>query len=133
MEYSNYSNVFSAKNVAKLPENTGMNKHAIELEKSKQFIFEFIYSLRLVELETLKTYIKINLANSFIRLSKFPARALILFDRKPNRNFCLCMDYWNLNNLTIKNQYPLSQIDESLDWLSQAKQFIQLDLINAYN
>ena len=34
-EYSNYSNVFSAENAAELPENTGINEHAIELEKGK--------------------------------------------------------------------------------------------------
>ena len=81
----------------------------------------------------LKTYIKINLANGFIRPSKSFVCAPILFDQKPNRSLHFCMDYWGLNNITIKNQYPLSLISESLDWLSQAKRFIQLDLINAYH
>ena len=35
VEYSNYSDVFSAENAAELPENTGMNEHAIELEEGK--------------------------------------------------------------------------------------------------
>ena len=65
-EYSDYSNVFSAENVAELPENTGMNEYAIELEECKQPPFGPIYILGLVELETLKTYIKTNLANGFI-------------------------------------------------------------------
>ena len=43
-----------------------MNKNAIKLEEDKQPPFDLIYSLGLVELETLKTYIKINLANNFI-------------------------------------------------------------------
>ena len=103
MEYSDYGNIFSAENVAELPENTGMNKHAIELEEDKQLPFGPIYSLGLVELETLKTYIKINLANNFIRPSKSPAGALILFDRKPDGNLCLYVDYRGLNNITIKN------------------------------
>ena len=55
LKYSDYSNVFSAKNAAELLENTEMNKHAIELEKSKQPFFRPIYSLGPVELETLKT------------------------------------------------------------------------------
>ena len=63
---SDYSNVFSAENAAKLPENTGMNEHAIELEEGKQPPFGPIYSLGSVELQTLKTYIKTNLANGFI-------------------------------------------------------------------
>ena len=102
VEYSNYSNVFLAENAAELPENTGMNEHAIELEKGKQPLFGSIYSLGSVELETLKTYIKTNLANGFICLSKSPAGALILFDRKPNGSFRLCIDYWSLNNIISK-------------------------------
>ena len=132
VEYSDYSNVFSAQNVAELPENTGMNEHAIELEESKQLPFGPIYSLEPVELETLKTYIKTNLANGFIRPSKSLARAPIFFDRKPNRSLRLCVNYWSLNNITIKNRYPLPLIGESLDRLGRAKRFIQLDLTNAY-
>ena len=131
-EYSNYSNVFLAENAAELPENTGMNEHAIELEEGKQPPFGPIYSLGPVELETLKTYIETNLANGFIRPSKSPVGALILFDQKSDESLRLCVDYWGLNNITIKNRYPLPLIDESLDWLGQAKQFTQLDLTNAY-
>ena len=80
-------------NTAELLENTRINKYAIKLEKDKQSSFRLIYSLRLVELETLKIYIKTNLVNAFIRLSKFPARAPILFDKKPDRNFRLCVNY----------------------------------------
>ena len=130
-EYSNYSNVFSVENIVKLPKNTGMNKYAIELEKSKQLPFRPIYSLGPVELETLKTYIETNLANGFIRPSKSPAEVLILFNRKPDGSLCLCMDYWDLNNIMIKNQYPLPLIRKSLNQLGQVKRFIQLDLTNA--
>ena len=131
-EYSNYSNVFSAENAAELPENTRINEHAIELEEGKQPPFGPIYSLGPVELETLKTYIKTNLANSFIRPFKSSAGAPIFFDRKPNRNLRLCVDYRDLNNITIKNRYPLALIGKSLDRLGQARRFTQLDLINAY-
>ena len=110
-----------------------MNEHAIELEEGKQPPFGPIYSLGPVELETLKTYIETNLANGFIRPSKSPAGALIFFDRKPDGSLRLGVDYWGLNNITFKNQYPLPLIGESLDWLGQAKQFIQLDLTNTYH
>ena len=123
-EYSDYSNIFSVKYVAELPENTRINEHAIKLEKGKQSLFGPIYSLRPVKLETLKIYIKINLANGFIRLSKSPAGAPILFDKKPDKNLRLYIDFRGLNNLTIKNQYLLPLIDESLDRLGRAKQFI---------
>ena len=80
-----------------------MNEHIIELEESKQPPFGPIYSLGPVELETLKTYIETNLANGFIRLSMFPAGALILFDRKPDKSLRLCVDYRGLNKISIKN------------------------------
>ena len=92
-EYSDYSDVFSAENAAELLENTGINEHAIELEEDKQSPFGPIYSLGPVELETLKTYIEINLANSFIRSSKSSVRAPILFDRKPDGSLRFCVDY----------------------------------------
>ena len=93
MEYSDYSDVFLAENVTELPENARINEHAIELEKGKQPLFRPIYSLGPVELETLKTYIKTNLANGFIRLSKSPTRAPILFDQKPDGSLRFCVDY----------------------------------------
>ena len=132
-EYFDYSDVFSAENTVELPENTGMNEHAIKLEESKQPPFGPIYNLGPEELETLKTYIKINLANGFIRPSKSSAGAPIFFDRKPDGCLRLCVDYRSLNNITIKNQYPLPLIGESLDRLGRAKRFTQLDLTNAYH
>ena len=81
----------------------------------------------------MKTYIETNLANSFIRPSKSPAGAPILLDRKLDRSLRLCVDYRGLNNITIKNQYLLPLIGESLDQLGRAKWFTQLDLTNTYH
>ena len=103
VEYSDYNNVFLAENAKKLSKNTRMNEHTIKLEESKQPLFRPIYNLGPVELETLKTYIKINLANGFIQPSKSPAGALIPFDQKLDGSLYLYVDYWKLNNITIKN------------------------------
>ena len=73
VEYSDYGNVFLAKYKAELPENIGINKHVIQLKEGKQPLFRPIYSLEPIELETLKTYIKTNLANGFIWPSKSSA------------------------------------------------------------
>ena len=81
----------------------------------------------------LKTYIEINLANDFIRPSKSFGGASILFDWKPDRSLCLYVDYSRLNNIPIKNQYPLPLIVELLDRHGRAKRFTQLDLTNAYH
>ena len=62
-----------------------------------------IYSLGLVELETLKIYIETNLANRFNRLSKLSTSTSIFFDQKLNKFLHLCVNYSSLNNLTIKS------------------------------
>ena len=133
VEYLDFSDVFSAEDALVLPEQTELNEHAIELVDGKQPPYGPIYSLKPVELETLKTYIKTHLKTRFIWPSKFPTGAPILFNKKPDGSFCLCVDYWGLNNLTIKNRYPLPLISELLDRLSWAKRFTQLDLTSAYH
>ena len=132
-EYSDFADVFSPDLASELPEHTEINDHAIELVNGQQPPYGPIYSLGPVELETLKAYIETNLANGFIRPSKSPASAPILFDRKPDGSLRLCVDYRGLNNLTIKNQYPLPLVGESLDRLGRARRFTQLDLTSAYH
>ena len=65
-KYLDFANIFLKKFVNIILKQTGVNKHAIKLEKGKQSPYGPIYSLKLVELKTFKTYIKTNLANSFI-------------------------------------------------------------------
>ncbi len=132
-EYADYSDVFLFPLAMELPENTGINEHAIKLVEGKQPLYGPIYSLNSMELETLKTYIETPLQTGFIRPSKSPAGAPIFFDKKSDGSFRLCVDYRGLNNLTIKNWYPLLLIGESLDRLGQAKRFIQLDLTITYH
>ena len=114
-KYSDFADVFLEKSANILLEQTEANKHAIELEEGKQPPYGPIYSLRPVELKTFKTYIETNLANGFIQTLNLSVGSLILFVRKPNGSLCLCVDYWRLNNLTIKNTYPFPLIGESLD------------------
>ncbi len=114
-KYADFADVFLPKLAAELPEHTGIHDHAIELVDDRQPPYGLIYSLGPVELETLKAYIENNLASGFIRPSKSLAGALILFNKKPDGSPRLCIDYQGLNNLTIKNWYPLPLVGESLD------------------
>ena len=79
-KYSDFADVFSPDLAFKLPEHTGINDHAIKLVDSQQPSYGLIYSLGPVELETLRAYIETNLANGFIKPSKSPTGASILFD-----------------------------------------------------
>ncbi len=122
-KYADFTDVFSPKLAVELLEYIEINDHAIELVDDQQPPYGPIYSLGPVELETLKAYIKNNLANDFIRPSKSPAKAPILFDKNSDGSLRLCVDYQGLNNLIIKNWYPLPLVGESLDWLGRARRF----------
>ena len=78
---------------SKLLEHIGINKHTMILVKGQQPPYRSIYSLKPVELETLKAYIETNLANGFIRPFKFSVGAPILFDRKSDGSLRLCVNY----------------------------------------
>ena len=120
-KYINFADVLSPGLAFKLLKHIKINDYAIELVNSQQLPYGPIYSLELVELETLKAYIEINLANGFIRPSKSPVDVPILFDRKLDRFLWLYVNYRDLHNLTIKNWYPLLLVGELLDRLGGAK------------
>ena len=108
IEYLDFLDVFLEKKTSILLEAIKLNQHVIGLQKGQQSLYNPIYILEPVELKTLKAYIKINLANSFIWFLKLPVDALILFVRKPNSSFCLYVDYRSLNK--SHNQEPVSTI-----------------------
>ena len=92
-KHLDFANIFLKKLANVFLKQTKVNKYAIELEHGKQLPYKSIYILGQVELETLKTYIKNNLANGFIKASKLLIDATILFLCKCNGSFCLCAHY----------------------------------------
>lgn len=120
-EYADYANVFSSELMIKLLGNTSINEHVMELVNDKQPLYGSIYIPSLVELETLKVYIKTYFKAGFIQSSKSLAGAPISFNKKLDGSLRLCIDYRGLNNLMIKNWYSLLLIRESLNWLGHAK------------
>ncbi len=93
LDYADYADVLLFEPTIELPGNTSINEHAIELVEGKQSPYGPIYSLRPVELETLKTYIETYLKTGYIRPSKSPTDALILFDKKPDDSLRFCVNY----------------------------------------
>lgn len=65
-KYADYADLFSFHLAMELPENTGINEHAMKLQEGKQPPYRLIYSLAPVEVETLKIYIKTHLKTRFI-------------------------------------------------------------------
>ena len=92
-EYADYADIFSSDLAIELLENMEINELAIKLIDRKQLPYGPIYAFSLVELEILKTYIKIHLKTGFIQPSKSPADALILFDKKFDGSLRLCVNY----------------------------------------
>ena len=80
-KYVDFTDMFCLKLAAKLFEHTSINGYIIELIVDWQLLYNPINSLGLVKLEKLKTYIKNNLANEFIRPSKSLAEAYIYFNK----------------------------------------------------
>ena len=69
----------------------------------------------------------------FIRLSTSPWGAPILFVKKKDKTLSLCIDYRQLNRVTIKNQYPLSRIDDLFDQLRGVRVYSKIDLHTGYH
>ena len=70
-----------------------------------------------VELQELKVQIQELLGKGFIRPSTSPWGVLVLFAKKKDKTLRLCIDYRQLNRVTIKNRYPLPMIDDLFDQL----------------
>lgn len=120
-EYFDFVDIFSLELIAELLGHMRINNHTINLIDGKQPLYRPIYNLGPLDMETLETYIKTNLAHGFIRPSKSSASTPILFVQKFYSSFCLCINYQALNTLTIENCYLLPLIDEFLDRLGRAK------------
>ncbi len=78
-------------------------------------------------------YLNENLSKDFIQVSHFQIIIFVLFIKKLKEELCFCMNYRDLNVITVKNQYSLSLISETLNYLSWTKIFIKLNIISAFN
>ena len=86
-----------------------------------------------VELAELKVQLQELLDKGFIRPSNSHWGALVLFVKKKDGTFRLCIDYRQLNKVTVKNKYPLPQIDDLFDQFKGAQVFSKIDLRSGYH
>jgi len=91
------------------------------------------YRMASAELTELKKQIEELLEKPFIRPSASPWGAPVLLVKKKDGSSRLCVDYRQLNKLTIKNKYPLPMIDDLLDQLKGAWVFSKIDLRSGYH
>ncbi|KAL0291755.1 UNVERIFIED_CONTAM: Transposon Ty3-G Gag-Pol polyprotein [Sesamum calycinum] len=90
------------------------------------------YRMAPVELQELKKQLEKLLEKGFVRSSTSPWGALVLFVKKKDGSMGLCVDYRQLNRVTMKNKYPLPRIDDLLDQLKGATIFSKIDLRSGY-
>ena len=105
----------------------------IELHPGTSPISITPHRILLVELQELKVQTRELLDKGFIRLSTSPWGAPVLFVKKKDKTLRLCIDYRQLNRVTIKNRYPLSRIDDLFDQLRGARVYSKIDLRTGYH
>ena len=127
-----FADVFPSTVPAGLPPDRGIN-HAIPLEPGHPVPAQKMYRLSKPQREEMEAQIKELLAKGWIRPSSSPFGSPIIFVKKKDGGFRMCVDYRAVNKITIKNAYPLPRIDDLLDQLSGATVFSSLDLQQAYH
>ncbi|GJR63172.1 putative reverse transcriptase domain-containing protein [Tanacetum coccineum] len=91
------------------------------------------YRLALAEMQELSTQLQELSDKGFIRPSSSPWGAPVLFVKKKDGSFWMCIDYRELNKLTVKNRYPLSRIDDLFDQLQGSSVYSKIDLRSGYH
>ena len=119
--------------VCDFPEVFPENLSGLPPEREVEFPIELIpgstpilftpYRMAPAELRELKAQLQELLEKGFIRPSVSPWGAPVLFVKKKDGTLRLCIDYRQLNRITIKNRYPLPRIDDLFDQLKGAKVF----------
>nr|GFC30680.1 putative reverse transcriptase domain-containing protein [Tanacetum cinerariifolium]GFC33463.1 putative reverse transcriptase domain-containing protein [Tanacetum cinerariifolium] len=91
------------------------------------------YRLAPSEMKELAEQLKELSDKGFIRPSSSPWGALVLFIKKKDGSFRMCIDYRELNKLTVKNRYPLPRIDDLFDQLQGSSVYSKIDLRSGYH
>ncbi len=130
VELKEYKDIFLTESVDKL----FLHKdHDYAIKITAKSLYESLYNLLNTELATLRQYLNNVLAKKWIKHFISLTDASILFMLKKNDSLHLCMNYQDLNKITVKNRHLLSLISETLNRLNKVKQFTKLNLKNVYH
>ena len=86
------------------------------------------YRMNILELNELKSQLKELIDKNYLRPSVSPLGALVIFVKKKDKTLQLCIDYHQLNKMTIKNKYSLPCIEDLFEQLCGATRFSKIDL-----
>lgn len=132
VQYHDFLDVFDRTQANILPPHRPWD-HSIDLQPGKNPPVSRPYSMNQNELRALREYLNKEISKGFIRVSKSPAAAPVLFVKKPNGDLRFCIDYRGLNSISVRNRCSLPLITETLCQLSHAKFYTKLDVISAFN
>jgi len=131
-EYHTFRPVFDKDSFDELPPRRTWD-HAIELKNDASPKVGKIYPLSPTEQQQLEIFIDENLKTGRIRPSKSPMASPFFFIKKKSGELRPVQDYRRLNEMTVKNSYPLPLISELIDKLKGARIFTKLDIRWGYN
>jgi hypothetical protein len=127
-----FGQVFSEERFAKLPNRKPWD-HVIELVPGAQPKGCKVYLISVTEQSELDHFLTENLETGRTRQSKSPMASPVLFIKKKDGLLRLVQDYRMLNDMTVKNKYPLPLISELVKQLRGAKYFTKLDVQWGFN
>jgi hypothetical protein len=125
-----YPDVFPEELLAMPPDRD--IEFVIELLPGTSAISKRPYRMSVNELAELKKQIAELQSKGFIRPSSSTWGAPVLFVEKKHRTQRMCVDYRSLNEVTIKNKYPLPWIEDLFDQMKGASVFLKIDLRSGY-
>lgn len=126
-QFNKFKTLFSDEKAQRFPDERECD-HAIELIDGWTPINHKVYTLPPEEEKALKVWVDENLKLGYIRPSKSPIASSFFFVKKKDGSLRPTIDYRKLNDMTVKNKYPLPRIPELLDKIKNAKYFSVLDV-----
>ena len=130
--YHEYKDVFTKEMFNELPLHQPWD-HAIELLPGNHKVDCKTYNLTTAKQKELDNFLEENLSTGHIQPSKSQFTSAFFFVKKKDSKLCPIQDYRKLNDITVKNQYPLPLISKLIDKLKNAKFYTKLNIWWRYN
>jgi hypothetical protein len=132
-EYHEFLPLLSKVLVDRLPPHRPNIDHKVRLREWEKPSWGPLYKMSRDELVVRREWLEENMTEGFIQKSSSPYAAPCLFAQKPEGGLRFCIDDRDINSKTIKNRYPLPQIQQTINTLAHARIFTKLDMRGAYN
>ena len=126
-----YPEVFPDELPKELPPHRHI-EHSIELKEGSKPKFQYPYRMSPLQRAEVSKVVSELLELGYIRPSMSPWGAPVLFAPKPDGTLRFCIDYRQLNKMTIRDMFPIPRTDDLIDRLSGMKVFTKIDLWSAY-